>query len=47
MHPVVYRILDYLYYDRQHNSFDVQFIYILHNMVILHASTIMFGHHQV
>jgi hypothetical protein len=25
MHPVVYR--DFLNYDRQHNSFDVQFIY--------------------
>jgi hypothetical protein len=22
--PVVYRILDYLYYDREHNTFDVQ-----------------------
>jgi hypothetical protein len=24
MHPVVYRILDYVYCDRQHNTFDVQ-----------------------
>jgi hypothetical protein len=23
-------ILDYLYYDHQHNTFDVQFIYILY-----------------
>jgi hypothetical protein len=28
MHPVVYGILDYLYCDRQHNTFDVQFIFI-------------------
>jgi hypothetical protein len=27
--------LYYLYYDRQHDTFDVQVIYILHNMVIL------------
>jgi hypothetical protein len=26
--------LDYLYCDRQHNTSDVQFIYILHNMII-------------
>jgi hypothetical protein len=26
----------------QHNTFYVQFIYILHNMVILHVSTIIF-----
>jgi hypothetical protein len=47
MHTVVYRILDYLYCDHQQNTFDVQFIHILHNMIILHLSTIIFGHHQV
>jgi hypothetical protein len=26
MHLVVYRILDHLYYDRQHNTFDVQLL---------------------
>jgi hypothetical protein len=41
MHPVVYRILDYQYCDRQHNAFDVQSIYVLHNMVILHVSTLL------
>jgi hypothetical protein len=42
VHPTGIIVLDYLYCDRQHNTFDVQFIYILHNMVILHVSTIIF-----
>jgi hypothetical protein len=29
MHPVVYKILDYLYYDRQHYTFDVQLYCII------------------
>jgi hypothetical protein len=41
MHPVVYRILDYLYCDRQHNTFDVQ-LFIFY--IIWLYSTTCFDH---
>jgi hypothetical protein len=44
MHPVVCTILDYLYSDRQHNTFDVLFIfYIIRYILHVRATTLNLG----
>jgi hypothetical protein len=46
LHPVVYKILDYLYYNRPHNTF------LMYNLLVIYQYSYAtcfdhdFGHHQ-
>jgi hypothetical protein len=46
MHPDVYKILDYLYYNRQHGTFLMYNLFMIYQFSYAACFDHNFGHHQ-